>query len=326
MRKHTHLAVSCLWLIALLVGATTAHAVPMLWGVDEDDGELFSIADYTQIGGGPAAAGLTVYGRLRYREDDGSVSNVGNDIEAFTLDVDGTAYMAINDDMDDVDGLGDVDEPVLLRFNINDASTTDDNIVTVIGRINAAGYDASDGDNISGLSIDPRSGDLYGLFRHDGDAVDRLLILNKTTAGVVNDIGTMAGLGEEVESGEDIEFDAAGNLYVTDNDDDHLYRVDRLTAAIVTVIDDDEGGSVKYEGLGWDFENDRLIGTEDHNELFTHLTLQNDSNIVYGSFAGLTDVEGIDFVPTAEPPDGVIPEPSAGAILLLGLLAVRRRR
>ena len=101
--------------------------------------------------------------------------------------------------------------------------------------------------------------------------------------------------------------------------------MDRLTAAILAVVDNDEGGSVKYEGLGWDFENDRLIGAEDHNELFTHLTLQNNSNVVYGDLPGLTDVEGIDFVPTGggEPP---IAEPAGLGLVGLALLGLRKRR
>ena len=40
--------------------------VSTLWGVDEDDGQLFSIDDYTQISSGAAAAGLTSFGELKY--------------------------------------------------------------------------------------------------------------------------------------------------------------------------------------------------------------------------------------------------------------------
>ncbi len=62
-----------------------------------------------------------------------------------------------------------------------------------------------------------------------------------------------------------------------------------------------------------DYLNDTLVGTEmksDH-ELFAIFTLENGNNIPLGRIVPpLTDVEGIDFLPTS------VPEP--GTLFLLG--------
>jgi hypothetical protein len=233
-------------LSALLLSApAAADPPPQLWGVDEDDGMLFSLDDYETL------TGLIEYGTLKF--DDGSVSDIGAHIEAFTLDSDGTAYMAVNADV------GSTPEPVLLSFDIANAHESNPNIVTVLGTIGTGSVDFDeDGDNISGLSIQPGTRQLYALFRRGGDSdVDRLLVIDKSDGSLVTEVGAITGSGEDVGDGEDIEFDSAGNLYATDNDDDELYLVNPATAAITAVIDDDQSdgdgieGSVKFESLGW---------------------------------------------------------------------------
>ncbi len=133
--------------------------------------------------------------------------------------------------------------------------------------------------------------------------------------GHVTTIGLMSGLGEDVGSGEDLKFDHLGNLYVTDNDDDHLYRVDEAPGAVFLVVDDDEedgtGSSVKFEALAWDYSSGVLLGFSDRNNFFATFDLtQNGNNTNLGGIAGLTDVEGMDFFRAS------VPEP--GTLLLLG--------
>ena len=294
--------------ITTAAGATT---VPVLWGVDEDDGQLFSIGDYTN----PAAT-LTDYGRLRYWK--GSSLRSISDIEAFAIDAAGVAYMAVNHD------LGPIDEPVLIKFDLNTASTTSTNIVTVIGRMEVPFNSSSD--NISGLGFHPFTGDMYGLFKDEPKKVDRLLIIDPSDAGVTQ-VGLIQGIGEKVCSGEELEFDQAGNLYVSDNADDELYRVDPNNGAILSVVDSDESdglghSSVKIEGLAWDPINSRMISFDDNYNIFAELTLTDGNNVPLGSICGLTDVEGIDFVTV------IVPEPASMALLVVGGLALiaRRRR
>ncbi len=291
-----------------------------LWGVDEDDGELFSIDDYTRIGSGPAAAGLIVYGELML--DDGHISPVGRDIEAFTLDMDGTAYMSLNHELE-LNHDWELEESILLTFNINDASTTADNVVTVVGEIGISdwGHDDDDDDDeaiVTGLAIDPTdapdSDRLYALLQadddddddddDDGDS-DRLLIISKTDGHLIQDVGPLKGhingRTERVTSGEDLEFDESGRLFVTDNADDELYEVDPATGRIIDQIDTNQRGglnksSLKTEGLAWDPVSARMLASDDKHDLFYIQSLQNRNNTALGSLSKLTDVEGIDFV------------------------------
>jgi len=79
----------------------------------------------------------------------------------------------------------------------------------------------------------------------------------------------------------------------------------------------------KFEALGWDFENNRLIGSDDDNDAFAML-LGPDSVLNLGDLGAagrLTDVEGIDFEPGGAGPPPV-PEPGIGVLLLTSLLGV----
>ena len=110
-------------------------------------------------------------------------------------------------------------------------------------------------------------------------------------------------VGTIYRDGEAIEFDRFGNLYVSDNFDDHLYQVDPATAAITAIVDNDEKGGLtdigpqlKTEGLAWDPLTDTMVATDDKNDLFYIQTLENGNNTSLGSLPGLLDVEAIDFL------------------------------
>jgi len=191
-------------------------------------------------------------------------------------------------------------------------------VAEVVGRI-AGGKTG----NITGLAINPLSGDLYALDKHGG--TNRLLTINKTDGGLITDVGRMSGLGERVCRGEDMAFDSAGYLYVADDSDDELYRVSAATAAIVAVVDNKlEGGLGKkprFEALAWDAESARMVGYSDRCDYFAQITLENGNNSSYGRFAELTDVEGMRFA--AAP---AVPEPGTlGVIIVGGVLTLIRR-
>ncbi len=280
----------------------TNNIIPKLWGIDEDDGQLFSLSDYTTHGG------FEDYGQLKWN-DNGTIKTIGSDMEAMTLDEDGTMYIALDSRRltDNSNGA------TLLKFNIQDATTTGNNVVEIVGNIGISFDNGSD--NVSGLSIDPSNGELVALLKDydsSGNLIaDKLYVISKTDGSLVDTIGSITGLQEQSDRAEDIEFsnlDAEGNtyIYVTDDYDDHTYKVDPVDGTILTVIDNNQTAGLgvsqaKFEALGWDFANNRLAGYDDNNDLVANLTLEAGNNINYGQGLGLTDVEGIDFVPT---PDG----------------------
>ncbi|MDX1414747.1 MAG: SdrD B-like domain-containing protein [Candidatus Promineifilaceae bacterium] len=280
--------------------------VPVLWGIDEDDNGLFTIDDYTQIGAGAAAAGYTNLGHLYFIDVDGVTQMIPKDVGSFTIDTDNVAYMAYNRNLDIGGGLPELKAPVLLKIALEDVSANGQDIVTVVGSIPIPGFEIGlVDDNISGLSFDPRSGALYGLYRvTDGPTPDHLLIIDKTNAALLKDVGVMenAQLGAVVEDGEALEFDSAGNLYVSDNWDDQLYSIDPETAQITAIVDNDEKGGLtgitrlKTEGLAWDPVSDTMVASDDNNDLFYIQTLENGNNISLGVLPELTDVEAIDFL------------------------------
>ncbi|MGB5632940.1 MAG: SdiA-regulated domain-containing protein, partial [Waterburya sp.] len=268
--------------------------IPKLWGIDEDDGQLFVMTNYTD------SSTMIDYGKLKWN-DNGTVKNIGSDMEAMTLDANGDMYIALDRKL-----TGSGNAATLLKFNIADASTTADNVVEIIGVI-GINFDSSS-DNLSGLSIDPNTGQLVALLKNNGSsATDKLYVISKVDGSVIQEIGNITGLGESSTNAEDIEHAPDGNLYVTDNADDHTYKVNSLTGAIIEVVDNNQkdgldSDSVKFEGLGWDFANNRLIGFDDNDESLAKLTLEAGNNYEYydTSSMGLTDVEGIDFVPTED--------------------------
>ena len=268
--------------------------VPTLWGIDEDDGQLFSMGDYTD------KTTMTDYGKLKWN-DNGTIRTINTDMEAMTLDENGDMYIALDRKLSGT-GRG----ATLLKFNIADASTFSDNVVRVVGEI-GINFD-NNNDNVSGLSIDPNTGQLIALLKNNGgSATDKLYIISKSSGNVIKDIGAITGLGASSSNAEDIEHAPDGTLYVTDNADDHTYKVNGSTGAIIEVVDNNQKGglgsdSAKFEALGWDFANDRLIGFDDNDESLAKLTLKNGDNQEYydTTSIGLTDVEGVDFVPTID--------------------------
>lgn len=255
-----------------------------LWGVNQDDGMLFSIDDYTS-----ANPQVTRYGQLKYL-GSGGVGNLPVGIESFTIDTDGYAYMVLNAWLDSLR------YPVLLRFNLANASTTEDNVVEVIGRINWSR-------NVTGIDFDLTTGKLYALGCANPNHGDRLLIISKTGASIIRNVGEMkAGgvSGRKVEYGEGLAFNANGVLYVIDNDYNRLYRVNKSTAVIEETVDEGMASSGYYEAIAWDPVHNRLLGSNTGTYELFEITLRDGYNIFWldlDAASSLKSVEGMGFNP-----------------------------
>jgi len=279
-------------------------ARPVLWGVDEDDGELFSIADYTKIGDGPAAAGFVSYGRLKYDQTGaGNLRDVGPHIEAFDLAADGTAFFGLSTPLH-LQGLPDLSPPVILKLNVHEATPAGPNVVDIVGRVPIK---YRKGDNISGLAVHPQTGQLYVLHRVGSSRhVDRVVTISPDDATIIGrprKIQSKA-LGLRCDQCEDLNFDSAGRLFATDDYDDHLYELDPATGEILSQFVANESGgmtgvSVKIEALAWAEPTGQFIGFDDNSNQFVALTPGAGHNSTLGRLAGLTDVEGLDFLPGA---------------------------
>ncbi len=333
---------------ALLTFSASALAIPTLWGIDEDDGRIFSIGDYTN-----ASSTYTDYGKVKYRKSNGSLKSIGNDIEAFTINRNtGDAYFVVNDRLKSTDAFGTIDEPVLLKLNIDNLVNTGDREATVVGRINVNPW--TSGDNITGVDFDA-NGNLWALLREDGSAgshayydIDKFLRVDTSNANVLESkiIYGYPANGDEsdnpnpydnynnlelVTDGEDFVFDENGGLFITDDDDEEIYQGNINSSQIINnVYDAQSGGGIsgsqRLEALAWDFENDRLIAFDDKQNVFALITAGDGGNSSYGGVSGLTDVEGLAFY---DVDDHSIPTPGSALLLGLGLLNLgwlRRRR
>lgn len=282
-----------LWLLFLFIGTwafvTTAQAqtVPQLWVVNEDNGALYSIANYEACGAS-TDAGLVAYGRLTYH-DGRRVRKIGTEVESLAMDPTGVLYMYVNKNMAGFSG------PVLVSLDTKKV------LRDGITQVDIKGGARKSPRKFNGAAFHPQTGDLYVVWDRSG--VDELLIVSKEDGRIIRTIGRIQGQGNDAQDSEDMAFASDGTLYISDNKDDHLYRVDPATAAIEEVLDTEQRGGlglkkVKVEGLTWDPINNRLIASDDDNNGFFNHTLENGNNEGYcfGSKI-LKDIEGIGIVP-----------------------------
>ena len=250
--------------------------IPTIWGVDSDDVDLFTIDDYTD-----PASGTTTFGPLKWN-DGGTPTELTGKVQAMAIDKSARMYLVSDT------ALGTVSAPVLLRMNLENATQSGDNMVTVIGEMGT-------GTIVRGLAIDPLNDDLYAI-RSNG----RLYIIDKKDGSVLSDLGIVAGQGETIGAAQDLTFDEMGNLYVIDNTDDEIYRVDKTTAEILEVYADGNSGIGTMQGLAWDHLNQRILATDTAGDdlHYSSLSGYGAASTVSLSAQALTDVEAISFMPS----------------------------
>ena len=264
---------------------------------------------------------------LPFPDTDTEYSDVFSDIESFSLNDHGVAYMVGNTTIS-LTGGGTYAAPHLYRlqvFNpdgslavqVDDSSASGGyNVLESVGEISGITSGA-----VNGIDFDPISGALYGVVENSGR--DDLVIIDPETATATVVATSMDGTDDV----EDIQFDDLGNLYMIDDDggtsgeEDVLLLVllDRSTvvpslSSIDTV--NYTGDDHRIEAIAWDFVNNTLVGFSDESNSLFELNTDSNGYTDLGSI-GFNDVEGIDFVPT---PTGLpVPEPTTALLLSLGL-------
>jgi hypothetical protein len=250
-------------------------AVPKLWGIDRDDSQLFVITDYQN----PVL--LTVsYGRLKWN-NGGALQNLPTDIKALTIDKSGTMYL-VNDS-----SVGSTSGPVLMTFNLDNASIISTNTVSLVGQMGVS-------TGVEGIALDEVAGEMYVL------RSGYLYVVDPATGNLIRTVGQVTSASESLGSGRDLFFDAWGNLYVVDASDDEIYRVDRANGAILETYGNGNGNSVGYlRGAAWDHLNGRVVITDVSTDRLYYSTLSGYPNVASSSIGihGLTNVEAIGFVP-----------------------------
>lgn len=213
-------------------------SLPTLWCVDKTTSSLYSIQNYRY-----ASSNFKYYGKLKY-SNNGTVTDLPASVDGIAIDPTGSAYVAINA------AVGGYSSPVLGSIQIDAVSPSANVVVKLHGQIGGGA------DSVMGLSIDPTSGALYAL------RASSLCTIDKSSGAVASTIGSITGSGQSCTGGLDLAFDDQGQLYVLDGADDHLYLVNKSTAAIIGLLDQDTFPVTgKDHGLAWDSVKDRLIGS-----------------------------------------------------------------
>ncbi len=286
---------------------TSAQVHQLLWGVDQNNGQLFSISDYSLPG---AESRVQLYGQLQ--TSLGTV--IGDKILAFTIDGQdalgkNAAFIAVNKPLDGINTFS-----IGVIADINDASSRTN--VTLF-KISGISFDLAT-DKITSLAIDPLTGNLEGIIVR-GNSPATLFVLNKnqldlnSTTHVVQayTLGRLVSkeiLGNmKVSNVQDMVFDQARNLYVTEFNSDKLYRIDNNTGEILGIANKNEDlgiGEANIKALAYDPVLNKVIGANailnaglPANDL-VGLSLNNGTNSLdVNLLNSLSDIQGMAFLP-----------------------------
>ncbi|MBK8445010.1 MAG: DUF11 domain-containing protein [Sphingobacteriales bacterium] len=269
--------------------------IPALWAINEDDGHLFIVSDWTSTAGVNSTA--YDWGLIQWSDDNCvTKTNInisgGSELESAAWDrITNEYYFTSNKD------LGSYNAPVLLKIDVDDLVAGQQPCALVVGSISSSGQE-----DIESLAMDPITNELYGGSKDNG----RLYKIDKTNAAIISgypmQMTKPSPLSGNLNDSESMTFDNSGNLYVSETDDEDVYIINKTTGAGISVFDGNTAG-LGLDGITWDFVNNRLIGFEDkslstNESLIYEITSGNGSNIVLSDTydAGLVDIEGLELM------------------------------
>ncbi|MBX7211912.1 MAG: hypothetical protein K1X78_26640, partial [Verrucomicrobiaceae bacterium] len=235
----------------------TATCPPSLehttWAYSQVHNRLFQVSGFDN-----AQLTLVDYGRFRYNGTLLDIAGGDTAIEAMAINnnsATGRAYFVSNRP------LGAFPKPVLFYVDLATISPGSANLidVTVVGTMTNA-------TTVESMAYDASTGLLYAT----DQSTDTLLIINTTTAAGTT-LGVMTGAGYTASTVKAMEFDAAGNLYVSDEIQDDVFRINKATGAVIAREDDSVGSGV--QSMLWDPVGQRMIGFDSSLQTTLQITM-----------------------------------------------------
>lgn len=302
---------------------TVSAPSQLLWGVDENSGKLFSVADYSQPG---AENRVTLYGQIH----TASGVIIGGGIDAFTIDAadangKNAAYIAISKAVAGINTFS-----IGVIADINDlAHNTEVKLYSISGMSFNMSKDA-----ITGLAVDPITGNLMGTVV-SGGTKSTLFVVDKNSLQPASQVakayalGTMVGSddtgtqlgtainqflglfgindligGLKVNNARDMAFDSAGRLFVTDGAKDILYQINVGNGEIIGIANAKEANGLainpNIEALAWDPVAGKLIGANSvagQSDLIGLSVTGGANSLSVANLQNLQDIQGMAFKP-----------------------------
>ena len=218
-----------------------------LWEVNKD-GRLWSFDNYMS----PRAT-AKFWGNLLWKNGNVLV-NVPSTIDGMAINPQGIAFFTVNGGGGAVCG---APGPVLISLDLKTVVLNGPNVVTVIGTI-SPNYG-----RIRGLEFDHATGKLYAI---GAGTTNRLLTINPVTAAA-SIVGAFNST--TVKSPEELEMDAAGNLYLSDDSGDKLYQINKSNGQTIATTNGNIANGlpkgVKTEALAWSDADSKMVAFDHEN-------------------------------------------------------------
>ncbi|MGI8604629.1 MAG: choice-of-anchor A family protein [Verrucomicrobiales bacterium] len=204
----------------------------------------------------------------------------------------------------------------LFKIEVGSQAVGQSALASFVGDLTGAltSLGAGSGDSVTGLAAGT-AGDLFGVVQiGDGTVPDRLFtianLLRDSNGQLINIFspGLIQGAGAAATLSGDLSFSSNGILYVTDNADNDVYRVDSTTAAIVERFSTEIAGA--YSGFSVNPADNDLTASDTSANKIVRVLGGSGNDTAYFDYAarfGLSNIRAIAFfngafVPTESAP------------------------